>query len=171
MTGQGVWRTVGGRRVFIKDGQSLADAMKESGKFPGKGKTDYSDFSKSKVKETLYHGSPKDFDEFDPEKSIEGNGAIWFSESEDYPESMIEERGGTGYVFEVKINTQNPMEVDLPPNQFTDPTIERKYVEKAKSGGYDAVIFTNKTADEYSRDTFYAVFSAEQVRIEKKRKM
>lgn len=30
----GVWRTIGGRRVFIKEGQSLGDAMKESGKFP-----------------------------------------------------------------------------------------------------------------------------------------
>ena len=29
----GVWRTIGGRRVFIKTGQSLSDAMKESGKF------------------------------------------------------------------------------------------------------------------------------------------
>ena len=29
----GVWRTIGGRKVFIKDGQSLEDAMKESGKF------------------------------------------------------------------------------------------------------------------------------------------
>lgn len=29
----GVWRTIGGRRVFIRDGQSLASAMKESGKF------------------------------------------------------------------------------------------------------------------------------------------
>jgi len=29
----GVWRTIGGRRVFIRNGQSLADAMKESGKF------------------------------------------------------------------------------------------------------------------------------------------
>lgn len=29
----GVWRTVGGRRIFIKDGQSLEDAMQESGKF------------------------------------------------------------------------------------------------------------------------------------------
>lgn len=29
----GVWRTIGGRRVFIKDGQSLESAMKESGKF------------------------------------------------------------------------------------------------------------------------------------------
>ena len=25
----GVWRTIGGRRVFIKDGQDLATAMKE----------------------------------------------------------------------------------------------------------------------------------------------
>ena len=29
----GVWRTIGGRRVFIKTGQSLEEAMKESGKF------------------------------------------------------------------------------------------------------------------------------------------
>lgn len=29
----GVWRTIGGRRVFIKDGQSLSEAMRESGKF------------------------------------------------------------------------------------------------------------------------------------------
>jgi len=29
----GVWRTVGGRRVFIRNGQSLSDDMKESGKF------------------------------------------------------------------------------------------------------------------------------------------
>lgn len=30
----GVWRTVGGRRIFIKTGQSLSEAMIESGKFP-----------------------------------------------------------------------------------------------------------------------------------------
>lgn len=29
----GVWRTVSGRRIFIRDGQSLTEAMKESGKF------------------------------------------------------------------------------------------------------------------------------------------
>ena len=33
MEEKGVWRTVRGRRVFIKEGQSLTDAMKESGKF------------------------------------------------------------------------------------------------------------------------------------------
>ena len=35
----GVWRTVGGRRIFIKDGEDLATAMKNSGKFDKKGKT------------------------------------------------------------------------------------------------------------------------------------
>lgn len=36
MEEKGVWRTVGGRRIFIKEGQDLASAMKESGKFPNK---------------------------------------------------------------------------------------------------------------------------------------
>ena len=29
----GVWRTIGGRRIFIRNGESLTDAMKRSGKF------------------------------------------------------------------------------------------------------------------------------------------
>lgn len=33
----GVWRTVGGRRIFIATGQSLEDAMRESGKFDNLG--------------------------------------------------------------------------------------------------------------------------------------
>ena len=36
MEENGVWRTVGGRRIFIKEGQDLATAMKESGKFKSK---------------------------------------------------------------------------------------------------------------------------------------
>lgn len=38
----GVWRTIGGRRVFIKDGEDLETAMKNSGKFK---------FDKSKIDE------------------------------------------------------------------------------------------------------------------------
>lgn len=30
---KGVWRTIGGRRVFIAEGQNINEAMKESGKF------------------------------------------------------------------------------------------------------------------------------------------
>ena len=38
----GVWRTIGGRRVFIKKGQRLSEAMKESGKFSKKGQDENS---------------------------------------------------------------------------------------------------------------------------------
>ena len=38
----GVWRTIGGRRVFIKDGEDLATAMKNSGKFKNKEKQEKS---------------------------------------------------------------------------------------------------------------------------------
>lgn len=39
MAEKGVWRTIRGRRVFIKEGQSLSDAMRESGKFKKQNKT------------------------------------------------------------------------------------------------------------------------------------
>lgn len=48
----GVWRTVGGRRIFIKDGQSLSDAMKESGKFGGK-EQNYNNLSENLTKEDI----------------------------------------------------------------------------------------------------------------------
>ena len=34
----GIWRTVGGRRIYIKTGQKLDEAMREIGKFPSKSK-------------------------------------------------------------------------------------------------------------------------------------
>jgi len=43
----GVWRTIGGRRVFIRNGQSLSEAMIESGKF----KNLRSDYKKAKEEE------------------------------------------------------------------------------------------------------------------------
>lgn len=58
----GVWRTIGGRRVFIKDGQDLASAMRESGKFKnGKevehelNKDTFSRFSKEYEKDKKKH--------------------------------------------------------------------------------------------------------------------
>lgn len=77
MKENGVWRTVGGRRIFIKEGQDLASAMKESGKFSTKqienqkdkirslnekikelngqiyGKTDISEEEKNKMREEV----------------------------------------------------------------------------------------------------------------------
>jgi len=50
----GVWRTIGGRKVFIKDGQDLASAMKESGKFKKKKKEELTEEEKGKkINETM----------------------------------------------------------------------------------------------------------------------
>ena len=68
----GVWRTVGGRRIFIKDGQDLASAMKESGKFKKseKVKTEIEEQGKSNRQEVSdkiqdhileYYDSEEDF--------------------------------------------------------------------------------------------------------------
>lgn len=54
----GVWRTIGGRKVFIKDGQDLASAMKESGKFKTAGGKDVP--REAVVKERIQ----EDIDEF-----------------------------------------------------------------------------------------------------------
>lgn len=65
----GVWRTVGGRRIFIKDGEDLATAMKKSGKFNStKGLTEE---GKKKLKELEKDKNfQKDFNDF-LEKSVE----------------------------------------------------------------------------------------------------
>lgn len=48
----GVWRTVGGRRIFIKDGQDIASAMKESGKF-SKNKKSFNEDIKRELDESV----------------------------------------------------------------------------------------------------------------------
>ena len=63
----GIFRTVGGRRIFIKEGQSLSEAMKESGKFSKKEDKENKENNKEKKVKILYHQtkaeSIEDFDE------------------------------------------------------------------------------------------------------------
>ena len=64
----GVWRTIGGRRVFIKDGQSLSDAMKDSGKFDKEKKNET-----VINKKALYHQTKAEsLEEFDESKRQAG---------------------------------------------------------------------------------------------------
>ena len=48
----GVWRTVGGRRIFIKDGEDLETAMKKSGKFKKSETKDKNDDKKKNTKDS-----------------------------------------------------------------------------------------------------------------------
>lgn len=56
----GVWRTISGRRVFIKDGQSLTGAMKSSGKFKDVKKSKGSKDVKAKVAEQFKKKADKE---------------------------------------------------------------------------------------------------------------
>ena len=56
----GVWRTIGGRRVFIRTGQSLSDAMVESGKFKTKKDIEH---QKNKYRKEAEYTTGKDKEE------------------------------------------------------------------------------------------------------------
>lgn len=68
---KGVWRTIGGRRVFIRTGQSLSSAMKESGKFK---KKDIGNIDKKYIKKVADAKDEEDLkkaDEYYKEKTGE----------------------------------------------------------------------------------------------------
>lgn len=68
----GVWRTIGGRRVFIKDGQDLKEAMKDSGKFKGaniKDKNSGNNNNNSKNKNNYKNDDKEEFEDSKGNKS------------------------------------------------------------------------------------------------------
>ena len=65
----GVWRTIGGRRVFIKDGQDLASAMKESGKFNNQKQQELKK-AKEKMEEL-----ERELDEYEDDPDMNGSPA------------------------------------------------------------------------------------------------
>ena len=108
----------------------------------------------------FYHGTGANFTVFKSE-----NGTYWFSESTDYAEAMAEERAGkNGKVGAFYLDMKNPYRAKLPPGQFTDPGYEKPIIDKAKSGGYDGVIIENDTDSDIEAETFYVVFSPNQIK-------
>lgn len=126
-------------------------------------------FLDSIVQDIIYHGTNvPDIAMFSTD-GPESNGAIFFAKEEDYAEEMAylkhKVHGGKQTVYRAKIDIRNPLDVTLPQGQFTDPVVERTYIELAKNTGYDSVVFRNAAGNPYLDATFYAVFSPEQVQI------
>lgn len=132
-------------------------------------------FALSVMQDTVYHGTNVSGITSFRTDGEESNGAIFFSESEDYAEEeayLKQERlGGTQNVYGVKLNIRNPLTVILNGAQFSDPIVERRYIQQAKTQGYDAVIFQSNTGNPLLDDTFYAVFSPEQIKIINRRQV
>ena len=111
----GVWRTVGGRRIFIKDSEDLATAMKNSGKFKDK---EGQETKTQPYKNIVYHGTKTDFEEFDEEKigsnkrvgdaPLNVGKGFYFTEEEDVAKSY----GKDGYVKKVELTIEKPLDFE-----------------------------------------------------------
>lgn len=131
-------------------------------------------FPYSKVQATLYHGTNKLNIEKFSIQGRESNGAIFFANDVDYAEEeayiKTESNGGQKTIYEVKVDIRNPMTVTLSDTEFAEPAVEKKYIQQAKAEGRDAVIF-KAGGDTFEGQVFYAVFSPNQVNIQRKRKV
>lgn len=80
---EGVWRTVGGRRIFIKYGQSLTDAMRTSGKFKV---TDEGDVVEDFIytEQLLMNAKPKDGDIEIADYVVDSEGNTYKTNEEGY---------------------------------------------------------------------------------------
>lgn len=96
----GVWRTIGGRKVFIRKGQSLADAMIESGKFKKATKT------KPGARESYRQALEEDKDK--EEKTIH-------SQSGDYTKEELDKRDQ-----EIKDLYKSQWNGDITPKELND---------------------------------------------------
>lgn len=162
---QGVWRTVGGRRIFIVDGEDLNKAMKDSGKFG---------------KKTLYHSSNSSFNEFDNEKAdntfMEGNygtGHYFFDDK-----SISDGYGAFNkYHYEVEVNTKDFLHIEddmrmLGYKNYKEELTKRGYKSGNKrkfmlSKGVPGLVIEHKKDDGKVWNE-YVVFEGNKISIKKR---
>jgi hypothetical protein len=164
----GVWRTVGGRRIFIKDGEDLSTAMKNSGKFKKNDKLPHN----QSYEDVAYHASDADFNEFDISKigtgqgeNTQGNGINLASD-----DSV---QGVYGKIlYKVEVNLKNAYTVE---NKKLLSTFEKDFGYKTdmdnisdelKKKGYDGIV----QKIPFNNNKLYTVFDSKNVKIIKKKK-
>ena len=167
----GVWRTIGGRRVFIKDGQSLSDAMKESGKFKGvkTSKETSQEFKKEHLKEV-------DFNSEEYEKSLnkymtehgelggkQGGLLIYNSDEEEFYKAKLKHdkeylkvaksgkevaKAGNEYDLYKKA-IENPDSIDPMTENSTDwEALDKKYKSKYEAENYYSKLSQYQTRED-----------------------
>ncbi len=133
----GVWRTIRGRRVFIKDGQDLASAIKESGKFKAEKalkKREITEEGKSNRKEVSEkirdHILEYYEDEDNPEEAFINQMEAMKDNSHQTPWSWGQEiaNGGSYLVYTEDMNKfLNELKINPKNKKFTDEQIFKTY--------------------------------------------
>lgn len=110
----GVWRTIGGRRVFIPDGQDLSEAMKESGKFK---KKDEDEFDRDEYED---YESAKDFED---ELGIDYSPEEWARLEKKYSKIYKEKKD---YRWYMRVKSE-PALADMYSNSEKFKKLDKKY--------------------------------------------
>jgi GNAT superfamily N-acetyltransferase len=111
----------------------------------------------------VYHGSPSDFDEFDPYATMDGGFyftadkrlAISFSKDED---------GEIGTLYSARLTINNPKEIDLRGQQQPSQEQMQTIFDQAKAKGHDGIILHN-IREFNGLGTQYVVFNPNQIKI------
>lgn len=162
----GIWRTIGGRRVFIRKGQDLSSAMKESGKF------------KTKMNEKAVKGVREEdlkdqyIESLNNVSKMEYNGEITRDEydeaikniNKEYKNRKMEDKfytrkDGTKEYELYKRAKENPDSIDPMTENSTDwEALDKKYSDRYEKerNTYESKVFgTDVTkADEQMKKTF-----------------
>lgn len=142
----GVWRTVAGRRIFIKDGQSLSDAMKQSKKFEIEEdkKVRQKVIEKKNLAEQKLKAFKEDKKIFDKEKQK-------MIQSGDYPTNreLIKANSELNTSdFDKQIENAMTFEKDFKDYKFKSKELEQiiidDYVSPGKAGLYWAPSYSNE---------------------------
>jgi hypothetical protein len=142
----GVWRTIGGRRVFIKEGQNLSDAMKESGKFSNKNEKSLKTEEIEKEVENERNKKIKQLEDMLNEKEATGETServkITASFEKDGKKKGFRKAGTGNYVLS---NNEQESTIDIRKEKL--PKFE-KFVEEQEKNGWK----TNKEVKEITSE-------------------
>ena len=130
---------------------------------------------------TVFHGTSKSFDRFDPEMRGEIMGdesGYFFTNERSLAKSYSQLAGGDRVVLEAQLSLKDPLEINVGKE---DPSIQwfdgkDEYIRQAEAGGHDGVIVRNDAGDmvpiafdpDQIRILNHGVKSAEMKRVEAK---
>lgn len=130
---------------------------------------------------TVFHGTSKSFDRFDPEMRGEIMGdesGYFFTNERSLAKSYSQLAGGDRVVLEAQLSLKDPLEINVGKD---DPSIQwfegkDEYIRQAEAGGHDGVIVRNDAGDmvpiafdpDQIRILNHGVKSAEMKRVEAK---
>lgn len=115
------------------------------------------------ISDIVYHGSPSDFNEFDPYASMDTG--FYFTDDKGLAISFSkDEDGEIGTLYSAKLTINNPLELDL--NGAQQPSQEQMQVmfDDAKAKGHDGIIL-HGVREFNGVGTQYVVFNPKQIQI------